>query len=115
MSKFIQAMLRKDTPEAVREYLKEAVPAAPQHVAVSAMRAMQDPAIWKDDPIKVPVQAIVAKGPFWTAEYEKYVRKLAPGIDYQQMDGVGHFLMMEKPREFNALVMAFLKKNGVVK
>jgi pimeloyl-ACP methyl ester carboxylesterase len=79
------------------------------------MRAMQDPSIWKDDPIKVPAQAIMAKAPFWTPEYEKYVRKLAPGIDYRMMDGVGHFLMMEKPREFNALMLAFLKKNGVVK
>jgi pimeloyl-ACP methyl ester carboxylesterase len=111
---FINNMLTKDTPESVRKQL-EAYPAAPQHVAVSAMKAMQDPSIWKDDPIKVPVQAILTKAPFWTSEYEKYVRKLAPGIDYRQMDGVGHFLMMEKPKEFNALMLAFLKKIKVVK
>jgi pimeloyl-ACP methyl ester carboxylesterase len=115
VGKFIEGMFTKDTPEEVRKHLKEAYPTAPQHVAVSAMKAMQDPAIWKDDPIKVPAQTILAKAPHWTAEYEKYVRKLAPGIDYQTMDGVGHFLMMEKPKEFNALMMAFLKKNGVVK
>jgi pimeloyl-ACP methyl ester carboxylesterase len=115
MGKFIDGMLTKDTPEEVRKHLKEAYPAAPQHVAVSAMKAMQDPAIWKDDPIKVPVQTILAKAPFWTPDYEKYVRKLAPGIDYQMMDGVGHFLMMEKPKEFNALLLAFLERNGVVK
>jgi pimeloyl-ACP methyl ester carboxylesterase len=115
VGKFIDGMLTKDTPEEVRKHLKAAYPAAPQYVAVSAMKAMQDPAIWKDDPIKVPLQAIMAKSPFWTAEYEKYVRKLAPGVDYQMMEGVGHFLMMEKPKEFNALLVAFLKKNGVVK
>jgi pimeloyl-ACP methyl ester carboxylesterase len=115
MGKLIASMFTKDTPREVRKHLMESYPAAPQHVAVSAMKAMQDPSIWKDDPIKVPAQTIVAKGPFWTAEYEKYVRKLAPGIGYQKMDGVGHFLMMEKPREFNALMLAFLKKNGVVK
>ena len=38
-----------------------------------------------------------------------------PDVDYQKMDDVGHFLMMEKPKEFNALMMAFLKKNGLVK
>jgi pimeloyl-ACP methyl ester carboxylesterase len=113
--KLIDGMLTKDTPEVVRKHLKETYPTAPRHVAISAMKAMMDPAIWKDDPIKVPAQTILAKSPFWTAEYEKYVRKLAPGIDYQTMEGVGHFLMMEKPREFNALMMAFLKKNGVVK
>ncbi len=115
VGKFIDGMLTKDTPEEVRKHLKAAYPAAPKHVAVSAMKAMMDPAIWKDDPIKVPAQAILAKGPQWTPAYEKYVRKLAPGIDYQTMDGVGHFLMMEKPKEFNALLMAFLKKNDVVK
>jgi pimeloyl-ACP methyl ester carboxylesterase len=115
VGKFIDGMLTKDTPEEVRKHLKEAYPAAPQHVAVSAMKAMMDPSIWKDDPIKVPVQAILAKNKFWTPEYEKYVRKLAPDIDYRMMDGVGHFLMMEKPREFNALLLGFLKKNGVVK
>jgi pimeloyl-ACP methyl ester carboxylesterase len=113
--KFIDAMLTKDTPEEVRRHLKENYPTAPRHVALSAMKGMMDPSIWKDDPIEVPAQTIVAKGPNWTAEYEKHVRRLAPGIDYHTMDGVGHFLMMEKPKEFNALMMAFLKKNGVVK
>jgi pimeloyl-ACP methyl ester carboxylesterase len=114
VGKFIAGMVTKDTPEEVRRHLK-AYPSAPQHVAVSAMKGMLDPAIWKDDPIKVPVQAILADLPFWTPEYEKYVRKLAPGIDYRKMEDVGHFLMMEKPKEFNAILMEFLKKNGVVK
>ncbi len=113
--KFIDAMLTKDMPAEVRKHLKESYPAAPQHVAVSAMKAMMDPSIWKDDPIKVPTQAIMAKSGVWTPEYEKAVRKMVPGIDYQMMEGVGHFLMMEKPREFNALMMTFLKKNGDVK
>jgi pimeloyl-ACP methyl ester carboxylesterase len=112
---FFDRMVTKDTPEEVRKHLKERAPAAPQHVAVSAMKSMFDPAIWKDDPIKVPLLVIVAKSPFWTAEYEKYVRKLAPKVDYRVMEGVGHFLMMEKPREFNALVLGFLKKQGWVK
>lgn len=31
------------------------------------------------------------------------------------MDGVGHFLMMEKPGEFNESLAAFLTKNGLLK
>jgi hypothetical protein len=112
---FIDSMMTKNTPEEVRKYLKATLPTAPQHVAVSAMKEMMNPPMQKDDPIKVSVQSILAKNPFWTAEYEKYVRKLAPDVDYQLMDGVGHFLMMEKPREFNALVLAFLHKSGIVK
>jgi pimeloyl-ACP methyl ester carboxylesterase len=110
--KFFDGMVPKGAPEEVRAAVTSRAPAAPQHVAVSAMKGMFDPALWKDDPIKVPLLVVVAKSPFWTAEYEKYVRKLAPGVDYRVMDGVGHFLMMEKPKEFNALVLGFLKKEG---
>jgi pimeloyl-ACP methyl ester carboxylesterase len=115
VGRLIDAGLVTSTPEELRKHLKAVYPTAPQHVAVSALRGLQDPAIWKDDPIEVPVQALLAKGPQWTADYEKYLRKLAPGIDYRQMEGVGHFLMMEKPKEFNALLLAFLKKIEVVK
>jgi len=31
------------------------------------------------------------------------------------MDGVGHFLMMEKPTEFNDELAAFLMKNRLLK
>jgi pimeloyl-ACP methyl ester carboxylesterase len=37
-----------------------------------------------------------------------------PKLDYQLWENVSHFLMMEKPREFNAAVLAFLEKNGLV-
>jgi pimeloyl-ACP methyl ester carboxylesterase len=114
-SQFINGMMTKDTPEEVRKYLKATLPTAPQHVAVSAMKEMMSSPMQKDDPLKVPVQSIMAKNPFLNAEYEKYVRKLAPDVDYQLMEGVGHFLMMEKPKEFNALVLGFLKKNDIVK
>jgi pimeloyl-ACP methyl ester carboxylesterase len=46
--------------------------------------------------------------PSRTADYEAFLRKLAPGLDYQVMDGVGHFLMLQKPEEFNAMLSAFL-------
>src|SRR5262249_17519264 len=45
VGKFIDGMLTKDTPEEVRKHLKAAYPAAPKHVAISAMKAMMDPAI----------------------------------------------------------------------
>lgn len=57
----------------------------------------------------------MAKMPYWTADYEQYVRKLAPEADYRMMDGVGHFLMMEKPEAFNAIMAEFLSKQGVLK
>ena len=95
--------------------MKAVTRATPQHVAVSAMKGMLDPAVWKEDKIEVPVQVILAKSPFWSADYEQFVRKLAPQVDYRVMDGVGHFLMAEKPDEFNAVLADFLKKQGLIK
>ena len=49
--------------------------AAEPRVAVSAMRGMLDPKVWKDDPIKVPAQALMAKLPQWTEDYKAFVKK----------------------------------------
>ncbi len=87
----------------------------PQHVIVSAMEGMADPSIWGEDKINVPVLAIMAKNPFYPPNVEESFRALAPNMDFQMWDGVGHFIMMEKPNEFNAAVLQFLDKNKLLK
>jgi len=87
----------------------------PQHVVVSAMEGMADESIWGPDKINVPVLAIMARGPFWAADTEQIFRSIAPNLDFQMWDGVGHFLMMEKPKQFNNAVLAFLDKNSLLK
>ncbi len=78
------------------------------------MEAMVDDSIWKDDPIRVPVLAVMAPNPFWTAEYEKYAQSIAPNMEYQKWEGVSHFLMMDEPKKFNDSVTAFLVKNRLI-
>jgi len=106
-----QAVKDKKTQEEIRT----AMMSAPQHVMVGAMDAMMDDAIWKQDKINAPTLAVMAKQPQWNDEYEKYVRELVPGVDYQMWEGVSHFLMMDEPQKFNDTVLAFLKKNKLVK
>jgi len=116
ITKMVDSMFTPDTPAEVRKAIKDGMPSAPQHVAASAMKEMFNPVNWKDEEkIEAPLQVIMAKSPNWPADYEPFVRKIAPQVDYHVMEGVGHFLMMEKPKEFNELVMGFLKKQGVVK
>jgi len=98
-----------------QEEIKAAMISAPQHVMVGAMDAMMDDAIWKEDKINAPTLAVMAKQPQWNAEYEKFVRELVPGIDYQVWEGVSHFLMMDEPQKFNDTVLAFMKKNKLIK
>ena len=87
----------------------------PQHVVVGAMEGMADDSIWGPDTIKVPVLAVMAKSPFWPADTEQFYRGLAPKLEFQMWEGVGHFLHMEKPKQFNDAVIAFLDKNGLLK
>ncbi|MFN0120121.1 MAG: alpha/beta fold hydrolase [Blastocatellia bacterium] len=88
---------------------------APQHVMVSAMEEMLNPAIWQtEDPIGVPTLALMAANPQWSGAYEMYVRKLAPGVNYQVWQGVSHFLMLDEPQKFNDTLLAFLRANKLL-
>ena len=86
----------------------------PQHVIVSAIEGVADPSIWGEDKINVPVLAIMAKNPVYPPVEESF-RGIAPHMEFQMWDGVGHFIMMEKAKEFNAAVLQFLDKNKLLK
>jgi pimeloyl-ACP methyl ester carboxylesterase len=113
--RFIDGMLGPQVTPALREQIKTSMLSTPQSVAISAMEGMADESIWKQDKIDVPVLAILAKSPFWPPDTEAFFRDLAPGMDYQMWDGVSHFLMMEKPKDFNEALAAFLSKNKLLK
>jgi pimeloyl-ACP methyl ester carboxylesterase len=112
---FLNSTFVASTPEAVKTDVRKMASGATQAVAVSAMRGQFDPAIWKDDPIGVPLQVIVAKSPIWNADYFAYVRTLNPSAEIVEIPDAGHFVMMEKPAEVNALLLAFAAKTGVAK
>jgi pimeloyl-ACP methyl ester carboxylesterase len=108
-------MFTPATPKAARERVERTVAGTDPKVAISSMRGMLDPKVWKDDPVKVPALALMAKSPFWNDDYKAFVKKLVPGLEYREFEGVGHFLFLEKPKEFNEALGEFLKKQGVVK
>ncbi len=112
--KFIASMFANAGTEALRDATLAATAATPQHVLIGSFEGMRDPAIWKDDPIGVPLLVLNAKSPFWTPEYVEYVRKLAPQVDYRVIEGPGHFLMLENPQEFNAALLDFLQKQKLL-
>lgn len=108
-------MLGQSLPEASKERIKAATASTPQHVLVSAMEGMADPSIWSDDKINVPTLAIMAKNPFYPPNIEELNRGIAPAIEQTMWQGVGHWLMIDKPKEFNAAVVSFLDKHKLLK
>jgi len=115
MAKFVERMFTKETPIALKDRIRERMQSAEPHVAASAMKNMFDPKIWHEDKIAVPLQVIVARGPFANDEYKAYVQTLNPETDWRLMSDVGHFLMLENPRGFNEHLLAFLRKQGVLR
>lgn len=108
-------MLQPVKDQKTREEIRAAMLSTPQHVMAGAFDAMLDETIWKQDKINAPTLAVMAKQPQWNADYEKFVRDLVPGVDFQVWEGVSHFLMMDEPQKFNDTVLAFLKKNKLIK
>jgi pimeloyl-ACP methyl ester carboxylesterase len=80
----------------------------PEATASGAMAAMFDPAIRRDDVATMPALAIYA-GTAQVLNVED-MKKILPNYEGTQIAGAGHFLMMEKPKEFNELLIAFLEK-----
>jgi sigma-B regulation protein RsbQ len=102
-------------PAEAQQRIKASTAKTPQYVLVSAFEGMADSGIWGEDKINLQVLAIMAKNPFYPPNVEESFRGIAPKMEFHLWDGVGHFLMMEKPKEFNAAVIAWLDKNGLLK
>lgn len=93
---------------AVREQIRRVMLAAPEATAVGAMRGMLNLAMWRDESaVQVPTLALYAQESRLSPEY---LRRLFPRLEYHRLSRTGHFLMMEKPDEFNRLVRQFLAK-----
>jgi len=113
--KMFAAMAGPQLPAETQERIRTSFLNTPQYVLVSAMEGMNDDAIYAPDKINVPVLAILAKSPFWPPDTEQFVRSLAPKLEFQMWEGVGHFLMMERPKQFNDAVISFLNQNSLLK
>ncbi|MGI8733660.1 MAG: alpha/beta fold hydrolase [Pyrinomonadaceae bacterium] len=115
IGQMFSAMSGPNLSAEARERIKASTLNTPQHVLVSAMEGMADASIWGEDKINVPVLAIMAKNPFFPPNLEQYYRGLVPKLDFQMWDDAAHFLMMEKPKQFNEAVLVFLDKNKLLK
>ena len=105
---FIRSMFTPATPDDLRARIEKMMTGPPDAAAAGAMAAMADPAIWKDDAVSVPVLGIYAdKSRLGNREL---LSKIFPSIEYTEIPGTDHFLMLEKPAEFNRILTEFVDK-----
>ena len=114
MGGFLESTFVPSTPESVKADVRRMSAGFTPRVAASAMKGMFAPAIWTDDAIKVPLLVLVAKSPMWSANYFAYVRTLNPEVTIVEVAGAGHFVMLERPAEVNAALVAFARTVGAV-
>ena len=104
----IRSMFIPETPAPLQQQILSMMLAAPESTAVGAMNAVFDPAIRWTDVIDAPALSVFAG----TANVPDpaTTKQLYPKHEQMQIAGTGHFLMMEKPAEFNRVLAAFLDK-----
>jgi pimeloyl-ACP methyl ester carboxylesterase len=102
----IRGMFTPATPANLQDDVLKMMLAAPEATAYGAMVATFDPAIWKDDVMATPVLAVYADHS--ALGNPDSVKKIFPNMQYVEVPGTGHFVMMEKPAEFNRLVVSFV-------
>ncbi len=102
-------------PAADQQLISASFANTPQYVLVSAMENMTQDSLYTPDKINVPVLALLARSPFWQPDTEEFLYSLAPNLELHWFEGVGHFIMMEKPKELNEAVLAFLNKKALLK
>jgi pimeloyl-ACP methyl ester carboxylesterase len=106
--KMIRGMFIPETAPALQEHILKMMLGTSEATANGAMAAVFDPTLSKTDIIKAPALAVYAG----TAKPPdpKIVKEVLPNYEGTQVPGTGHFLMMEKPDEFNRALSGFLDK-----
>ena len=106
-SEWIDSMFGLQTEPQLRDEIRKKMLATPQHVMISAMEYLANPATWRTDPIQCPALMINCRKYY---RDEGFLRTIVPGIQIETWDSVGHFLMLERPTEFNRSLESFIRR-----
>jgi pimeloyl-ACP methyl ester carboxylesterase len=104
----IRGMFGKSATPALQDHILKMMLAAPETTAYQAMSATFAAPNWIDETFPVPALGIYADHS--TADDPTYFKKIFPNGSSVEVAGTGHFVMMEKPAEFNKLLADFLPK-----
>jgi pimeloyl-ACP methyl ester carboxylesterase len=106
----VRSMFVPETPSALQEHILSMMLGTPETTAAGAMAAMFDPSLRSADVVEAPTLAVFA-GTAQVADAAT-VKAIVPNYESVQLAHTGHFLMMEKPEEFNRVLAGFLDRIG---
>jgi len=108
---FISAMIYPETDQRLREWILGDISSAPKNVALSAMNEMMAQYITGEaakvfEEIRIPV--VTVNGDLWPVNYEANRRHMF-SYDAIILKKADHFLMMDRPAEFNRALTKAIK------
>jgi len=106
----IRGMFGKSATPAIQDHILKMMLAAPETTANQEMSGTFAAGNWTEETFDVPALGIYADHS--GADDPTYFRKIFPNGSSVEVPGTGHFVMMEKPAEFNKLLADFLPKAG---
>jgi pimeloyl-ACP methyl ester carboxylesterase len=104
----IRSMFSSATTAELQHRILKMMLAPPESTAQGAMSSMADPSVWDNHVLKIPGLAIFAAT--YGGNDLDTTKSYIPDLQFMNVPGTGHFLMMEKPEEFNKQVMAFVDR-----
>jgi pimeloyl-ACP methyl ester carboxylesterase len=107
--RMLDFMFTKQTNPALRKSIETKMLSAPQYVMASAMEGMAAMAPLTESYPRLPVGAVMVKRGNSTG-YQKFLKDHFDLVGYREFDDAGHFLMMEQPEKFNAILLQFLDR-----
>lgn len=104
---FIETLFHRSTPVEVREPIMRKMLSAPTEVAVQSWQWMSRPGTARpDDHFAGPVLSIDGESNEVNVDT---VRTMFPRFQRVRIEDAGHFVMIEKPAEFNRALLALLE------
>ena len=104
----IRGMFGPSATPAIQDHILKMMLGASETTANQAMTATFAASNWKDESFAVPALGIYADHS--ASDDPVYFKKIFPNGSAVEVPGTGHFVMIEKPAEFNKLLAGFLPK-----
>jgi sigma-B regulation protein RsbQ len=103
----VRGMFSASTTPTMQQHILKMMLGAPEATAVGAMKATWSIPTPKYDVIQAPVLGLYADHS--RLADREFMKTTYPKLQYVEIPATGHFLMMEKPDEFNRRLLDFLR------
>jgi pimeloyl-ACP methyl ester carboxylesterase len=105
--RMLDSMFTPESPAGMREEIESKMLSTPQYVGASAMESMMAMSPVKESWPDVPVVATMMKRDS-SDQFRRFLKGHFQLVRFEEFDHAGHFLMMEQPDKFNAILTSFL-------